>query len=121
MAEQKKRKTGIRNKYPPEFRQEALVLAEKVGVPAAASELGLSKSQLYKWRSQARAQQSQYETEHKQAAEIAALKCKLAEQEGEPAIPKKAVTCFARSQGRSTNLRRNITLPQSHRGYCSPG
>jgi len=37
--------------YTPEFRNEALKLAERIGVAAAARELSLYESQLYNWRS----------------------------------------------------------------------
>ena len=89
------KKKTIRNKFPPEFRSEALALADQVGVPKAARELGLGKSQLYGWRSRARASQNQRETEHKQAAEVARLERALAEQTEELAILKKAATYFS--------------------------
>ncbi len=72
-------------------------MAEKTGVPTAAQELGLHESQLYGWRAKARAQQSQSDTEQKQAVEIARLKRQLAEQAEELAIVKKAATYFAKS------------------------
>lgn len=40
-----------RKQHTPEFRQEALKLAERIGVAAAARELNLYESQLYNWRS----------------------------------------------------------------------
>jgi transposase len=97
MTKQSGKKKTTRNTYPPEFRSEALALAEKVGVPTAAKELGLHESQLYGWRTKARALQSQSETEQKQAVEIARLKRKLAEQAEELAIVKKAATYFAKN------------------------
>lgn len=121
MAEQTTKTTRPRNKYPPEFRKEALLLTKKLGVPAAASELGLSKSQLYKWRSQARALQSQSETEQKQAAQIAALERKLTEHKGDPTTAKKTVTYFASSQRRSTKLRRKTQAAQTQQCCCSHG
>ena len=39
-----------RKQHTPEFRQEALKLAERIGVAAAARELNLYESQLYNWR-----------------------------------------------------------------------
>ena len=39
-----------RKQHTPEFRQEALKLAERIGVAAAARELSLYESQLYGWR-----------------------------------------------------------------------
>ncbi|WP_077108621.1 transposase, partial [Shigella sonnei] len=40
-----------RKQHSPEFRSEALKLAERIGVAAAARELSLYESQLYAWRS----------------------------------------------------------------------
>ena len=40
-----------RKQYTPEFRDEALKLAERIGVAAAVRELILYESQLYNWRS----------------------------------------------------------------------
>ena len=64
-------------------------LAERLGVPAAAKEPGLHESQLYGWRVKSRAEREQGETERNQAAEIARLKRKVAEQAEELAIVKK--------------------------------
>jgi transposase len=90
-------KRTTRRKHSPEFRAEALALAEKIGIPKATRELGLHDSQLYGWRSKARATRDQSDLEQSQAAEIARLKRQLAEQAEELAIVKKAATYFARS------------------------
>ena len=90
------RKTS-RKRYSQEFKTEALALADKLGVPAAAKELGLHESQLYGWRTKARAERSQGETERALAAENARLKRRLAEREEELAIVKKAAAYFAQS------------------------
>ncbi len=42
-----------RRQHSPEFRKEALALAESKGVSEAAQELGLHSSQLYGWRTKA--------------------------------------------------------------------
>lgn len=44
--------------HSPEFRQEALKLAERVGVAAATRELSLYESQHYNWRSKQQQQHS---------------------------------------------------------------
>lgn len=67
----------IRKQLSPEFRQEALKLAERIGVTAAASELSLYESQLYNWRSKQQQQLSSSERENELAAENARLKCQL--------------------------------------------
>ena len=87
-----------RNQYSQEFRDEALALADKVGVPKAAGELGLHGSQIYGWRAKARAKADRSQVEQDQAVEIVRLKRKLAEQAEELAIVKKAATYFAKHQ-----------------------
>lgn len=39
-----------RKQYTREFKLEALKLAEKIGVPRAAADLGIGPSLLYRWR-----------------------------------------------------------------------
>lgn len=97
MTRQTGKKKTSRKRHLQAFKDEALVLAEKVGVPKAAEDLGLHESQLYGWRAKARVQHDKSETERNQAAEIARLKRKLAEQAEELAIVKKAATYFAKS------------------------
>ena len=90
-------KKTTRRKHAPEFRAEALALAEKIGISKAAKELGLHNSQLYGWRSKARAKRDQSDLEQSLAAENARLKRQLAEQAEELAIVKKAATYFAKN------------------------
>ncbi|HCD7234724.1 MULTISPECIES: IS3 family transposase [Klebsiella] len=75
-----------RKQHTPEFRNEALKLAERIGVAAAARELSLYESQLYAWRSKLRNAHSSSEREQEMAVEIARLKRQLAEQAEELAI-----------------------------------
>lgn len=96
MTQAKSVKKTARNQYTPEFRQQALALAERIGVAKAARELGLHDSQLYVWRSKQRQQGSTSEREQQQATEIARLKRQLAERDEELAILQKAATYFAR-------------------------
>ena len=86
----------IRKQYTPEFRDEALKLAERIGVAAAARELSLYESQLYNWRSKQQQQMTSSERENELAAENARLKRQLAEQAEELAILQKAATYFAK-------------------------
>ena len=97
MTRQSGKEKTSRKQHSPEFRKEALSLAEKIGIPMAAKELGLHDSQLYGWRSKARAKQDQSDLEQSLAAENARLKRKLAEHAEELAIVKKAATYFAKS------------------------
>ncbi|HCA3408311.1 TPA: IS3 family transposase [Salmonella enterica subsp. salamae serovar 35:g,m,s,t:-] len=75
-----------RKQHTPEFRQEALKLAERIGVAAAARELSLYESQLYNWRSKQQNQRSSSEREQEMSSEIARLKRQLAERDEELAI-----------------------------------
>ncbi|TQC69992.1 IS3 family transposase (plasmid) [Pantoea dispersa] len=75
-----------RKQHSPEFRREALKLAERIGVAAAARELSLYESQLYAWRSKIHQQKTSSQRESEQAAEIARLKRQLAERDEELAI-----------------------------------
>ncbi|MCK2923324.1 IS3-like element IS3 family transposase [Escherichia coli] len=75
-----------RKQHSPEFRSEALKLAERIGVTAAARELSLHESQLYNWRSKQQNQQTSSERELEMSTEIARLKRQLAERDEELAI-----------------------------------
>lgn len=53
-----------RKQHTPEFRSEALKIAERIGVAAAARELSLCESQLYNWRSKQQDQATASEREN---------------------------------------------------------
>lgn len=89
-------KNKPRKQHTPAFRAEALKLAQRIGVAAAARELGLYESQLYTWRSKQQQQLTSSERESELAAENARLKRQLAEQAEELAILQKAATYFAK-------------------------
>ncbi len=74
--------------HSPEFKAEALKLAEKVGVAAAARQLSLHESQIYGWRKAAKKETSTSQREKDLAAEVAKLKRQLAEQAEELDIVK---------------------------------
>ncbi|PJD90411.1 MAG: hypothetical protein CK424_09090 [Legionella sp.] len=40
----------IRNKYSPQFKDQALERSDKEGLPQVAKDLGLAESLLYSWR-----------------------------------------------------------------------
>ena len=81
-------------RYSDAYRQEALALADRIGVAAAARELGIHANQ---WRSKAQLQQDTSERERSLAEENARLKRQLAEANEELAITKKAAVYFAKS------------------------
>lgn len=88
--------TTVRRRFSDEFKQEALALAERIGVSDAATELGLTSSQLYSWRHKAQLVKARGQVDQEQAREIARLKRQLAEQAEELAVLKKAAAYFAK-------------------------
>ena len=70
----------VRKKYSDEFKQEALKLADQIGVSKAAKQLSLQNSQFYEWRKQFRQSMTTSERENALAIENAKLKRLLAEQ-----------------------------------------
>ena len=97
MTKQTKAEKVSRRRHSQQYKDEALALAERVGVAAAAKQLGLHESQLYSWRSKARLNRERGEVEQQLAVENARLKRQLAEQAEELAILKKAAAYFAKS------------------------
>lgn len=91
-----KSKTTVRRRFSDEFKQEALALAERMGVNDAAAQLGLSNSQLYSWRQKAQLVKARGQVDEDQAREIARLKRLLAEKDEELAILGKAAAYFAK-------------------------
>ena len=81
-----------------EFREEALKLAEAVGIPAAAKELGITTAKLYGWRSAAKKKGSVSQRETELTTENARLKRLLAEKTEELNILKKAAAYFAKNK-----------------------
>lgn len=90
MSEQK------RARYSAEYRVEALLLAERMGVAAAARELGLHSTQIYQWRAKAIQEQSVNERERALREENARLKRQLAEKTEEVEILGKTAAYFAK-------------------------
>ena len=78
-----------RKQRTSEYRSEALKLAERIGVAAAARELILYELQLYAWRSKLKNAHSSSEREQEMSVEIARLKWQLAERAEELAILKR--------------------------------
>jgi len=66
------KKTRI--KHPPEFKAEALKLAEKVGVAAAARQLSLHESQIYGWRKNSKKDTNTSQREQELAEELEIVK-----------------------------------------------
>ncbi len=98
MTKQVTKKKPVRKQYTPEYRAEALGLADRVGVPEAARQLGIDGGLIYNWRKALEAKASVSQAEQSLAAENARLKRQLAEQTEELAILKKAAAYFAKHQ-----------------------
>jgi len=87
-----------RTRYSQQYKDEALALAERVGMSKAATQLGLKEAQLYAWawRTKARQVMDTDEREQQLADENVRLKRQLAEQAEELALVKKAAAYFAK-------------------------
>lgn len=94
----KKKGGASRNRYSPQYKAEALALAQKIGVPAAATQLGLHESQLYGWRGKDKLERDRGQADRQLCVEVVRLKRQVAEQAEELAILKKAAAYFARNQ-----------------------
>ncbi|WP_201490814.1 transposase, partial [Escherichia coli] len=101
-----------RKQHSPEFRSEALKLAERIGVTAAARELSLYESQLYNWRSKQQNQQTSSERELEMSTEIA-LRA-----QGYP-FNVKTVAASLRRQGLRAKASRKFS-PVSYRAHGLP-
>ena len=85
-----------RQKYSPQFKDQAVERAAKDGVPRAAKDLGIPESMLYYWRSQKNKGGSSIENQKLQQAETARLKREINRLEEENAFLKKVATYFTK-------------------------
>jgi len=85
-----------RNKYSPQFKEQALERAEKEGVPQVAKDLGLAEALLYSWRAKRKQGGSSLETQKLQQAELARLKRENTRLFEENTFLKKAASYFAK-------------------------
>jgi transposase len=97
MASQAKTMKKTRVQHLQTYKDEALALADRIGVNKAAEQLGLHASKLYGWKSKKHQAKDNTEREQSLADENARLKRQLAEQSEELAILKKAAAYFARN------------------------
>jgi len=92
-----------RKKYTPQFKEQALELAKRDGVPKAAKDLGIQESMLYSWRANQKKMGHSFEFQKLQQAEIAKLKRDLARVQEENDFLKKAATYFAKESKQGTS------------------
>lgn len=96
MKSKKPQNTVVRKKYTPQFKEQALQLAEKEGVAKAAADLGIAEAMLYAWRTKRRQTGQPFEDQKLQQAEMARLKRENAVLMDEVAFLKKAAAYFAK-------------------------
>jgi transposase len=87
---------SVRNKYTAQFKEQALVRADRDGIPKVAQDLGLAEATLYAWRAKRRQTGQPFEEQKLQQAELARLKRENARLEDEVAFLKKAAAYFAK-------------------------
>lgn len=85
-----------RQKYSPQFKDQAVERAAKDGVPRVAKDLGIKESMLYYWRSQKASAGTPIENQKLQQAELARLKREVERLEQENAFLKKVATYFTK-------------------------
>jgi transposase len=85
-----------RKKYSPQFKDQALIRAEKDGVSQVAKDLGLSESMLYYWRTQQKQGGDSIENQKLQQAEMAKLKREVTRLQEENSFLKKVATYFTK-------------------------
>jgi transposase len=90
----KKRKTH--QKYSPQFKDQALERASKVGVPQAAEDLEIAESLLYSWRAKRKQGGTPLEHQKLQQAEMTKLKRENERLQEENAFLKKVATYFTK-------------------------
>ena len=83
-------------KYSPQFKDQAVERAEKVGVPQAAKDLGIAESLLYSWRAKQKQGGTPLEHQKLQQAEMARLKREVDRLALENAFLKKVAQYFTK-------------------------
>jgi transposase len=96
MIEKEPKQRKSRQKYSPQFKDQAVERAAKDGVPRVAKDLGIPEPMLYYWRSQRNKGGNTIENQKLQQAEMARLKREVARLEEENAFLKKVATYFTK-------------------------
>jgi transposase len=96
MNENNTKQQTIRQKYSPQFKDQAVERAAKDGVPQVAKDLGIPESMLYYWRTQKNKGGDTIENQKVQQAEMARLKREVSRLEEENAFLKKVATYFTK-------------------------
>jgi transposase len=96
MSENNPKQQKIRQKYSPQFKDQALERAAKDGVPKASKDLGIPEPMLYSWRTKQKQGGSSLENQKLQQAEMARLKREVDRLEEENAFLKKVAQYFTK-------------------------
>lgn len=91
-----KKEKNTRQKYSPQFKDQALERAEKEGVPQTAKDLGLAESMLYSWRAKKNQSGQSLENLKIQQAEMARLRRENTRLAEENSFLKKVATYFTK-------------------------
>ena len=89
-----------RRKYPPEFKLDAIRLAEKIGVGEAAKKLNIPLSSLQRWKCQKNIPIEKSQDVVKLQREVKRLKKELSEEKAIVEMLKKATAFFSRENGK---------------------
>jgi len=90
------KKEEIRRKYSQEFKQDAIKLAESIGVGNTANKLNIPLSSLQRWKCQKNVPIEKSQDVLKLQREVKRLKKELAEEKATVEILKKATAFFSR-------------------------
>lgn len=96
MNENNPKQRKPRQKYSPQFKDQALERAAKDGVPKAAKDLGIPEPMLYSWRTKQKQGGNSLENQKLQQAEMARLKRENERLQEENAFLKKVATYFTK-------------------------
>ena len=83
-------------RYTAQFKEQALELAGRDGIPKVAQDLGVAEATLYAWKAKRRQTGQPFEDQKRQQAELARLRRENARLEEEVAFLKKATAYFAK-------------------------
>ena len=90
------KKREVRRKYTPEFKQDAIELAVKIGVSNAAEKLDIPLNNLQRWKSQKNLPIEKSQDVLKLQMEVKKLKKELAEEKAITELLKKATAFFSK-------------------------
>lgn len=96
MKESEGNKSSNRQRYSPQFKEQALERAAKDGVACVAKDLGIKESLIYSWRKQKSLSGTSLENQKLQQAEMARLKREVSRLAEENNFLKKVAQYFTK-------------------------